>query len=750
MEPSSPSIIAELLSQIAPFSQLAKGKLEQIAGECRLTQFESGETIISANRLPASIYIVLEGTVNAVDTMGDPNDSDNLSVVPQGGCVGWISVISKQPREQVISATASVCIAWSASKFVERVPRDRVLNQAFLSNPSPVEVRDAVVSELRRIGKPLDEARLLADAMLSESVVREWPRDEIEIAAASGRLWVVSGGEGVEPGSRWEKPPEEAVSARLIGLPATYFVLEQSASAWENASLTLLPGCESSPPPVPTTIPRNTERPSNTSPHIATREQPSESVTRSKQPNHLLRIAALLAILATAGTVLWAGLTPADAHLQGSGRLSFTGKERPILAERSGTVDEVLTKEGRFVKRGQPLLRIIPPSDQNQIPALERTLEELKAEIAYCKNVLEDKPALSSTIKPSRLPELLKLVGDRSSINKLMPLQRALAAGTDAGISLSPEDKLRFNTLMTRAANERQDQRDSIRDDVSALNEDLNEARNELRDVESEVAELLSAYNEAAAQAAAAKKGPFDFGEKNAREAEAANARSAYQKGKARLAQRKDAVTKLQNRIRSPAVNAPMKALADNPYRDGANRELDILRQRMVENDERFKLWIERTGKDIADTEVQLQKLRSGPVPEEIVAPFDGVIIALSKDLEPGGKLRSSDDVGRMLEGGEMILEALFENPVDGSVRVGGAVELFQSGGQDRRILSGRITQVRNEVGSSGNARVFAQIKIEQCPPDLAAGMEMRATVHFTKGTVLTALFDRAGGVASK
>jgi ATP-binding cassette, subfamily B, bacterial HlyB/CyaB len=229
--------LQDFLAGVFPFSQLAPGRIAELAGQGQLLRYRLGQVILARDEMPEQIAIVLEGQVRSIGY--DPRDQQALTLqrLQPGALLGWVSVLCQRACETAIASTEVVCLTLPAPVFLNLLQREAAVLRGFQQQCSLVEVFEFVSAEL---SQQANGDRLLHQsgaADFQELAMLLWPEAAV-VTLAPGKVspeqlqgdrqWYVSSGNLTHypVGSRLDGrnlPPrlrvEAPASARLIGLP---------------------------------------------------------------------------------------------------------------------------------------------------------------------------------------------------------------------------------------------------------------------------------------------------------------------------------------------------------------------------------------------------------------------------------------------------------------------------------------------------------------------------------------------------
>ena len=96
-ESDSQALKVDVLSRVAPFSQLSKDKLTQIAQIAQLERFKYGDKLFSEGDAGDKFYIVVEGKIRigrSIVGMGE----EALDILDAGQYFGELALIDEGPR----------------------------------------------------------------------------------------------------------------------------------------------------------------------------------------------------------------------------------------------------------------------------------------------------------------------------------------------------------------------------------------------------------------------------------------------------------------------------------------------------------------------------------------------------------------------------------------------------------------------------------------------------------------------------
>ena len=234
-------------------------------------------------------------------------------------------------------------------------------------------------------------------------------------------------GEAVEPTALTDKdppqaPPAEVKSSQPMGVPI-------EASALVPAVSNLPVQAQSSEiAPMPRNVPVQVE----------TFDRP---VVLRQSPFWSRVIAWLIVAVAVLGTA-WAFLFKIEEAVPAQGKLEPSGAVKDIQTPVGGVVEEVLVKEGQFVKKNQHLVKMDPTSAKIEREQRKNQLRELQNINNYYKQEIsgQSSPSLEAEINPV----LTQTTRDRQELIRENRVYAAMLNPSASIASFAPADRARI------------------------------------------------------------------------------------------------------------------------------------------------------------------------------------------------------------------------------------------------------------------------------------------------------------------
>ncbi len=621
MAVTAPADFAKLLFRTEPFSKMDSTRRFQLLSHARSTRFAQGEQVFSENEPPADVCILLEGNVCVYADLPGEKEPVFLEGLGPGACVGWISALSTTAGLRVVATTEVVGLLVAAPVFLEAVRRDTVLREVFFKQPKKDEIWRATAAEIERRKLGVGSPRHIVEKLNDACVAREWPEDEAAIAADKGRLWVVSGGEGVKCGERW-KGGAGVSWARLIGLPTEQFgrALTVSRISPPRESLKLFRSSSAS---------RVVKKdPAHSTSDSRVQKAQGEPAAKSRGLVRAGVFTLFVIVLAIVGVVAWAKKQPVAESIAIQGTLVFAGESRNINAAFEGTLIETRIQAGQHIERGTVIAVIRPLFDQARAGEIAATIERSRMQAKFCEGILAGRP-----VKPNAIPqEIADLARDHAARLSELRVFTAIQRGGADVTGLGEDERRQVAAHFAALRDNRNDRVISTARDIEARREDLREAEEALRDAQSE----LHVQTEAYAQLRADKND-------DARE-EYAVAQRALALLKRGVSQRQEVVNRIRKEIAGMSV--PVEAEGKNTQQgseqiQSVNDALAFIEKRLREQSIAMRQIAE-------EGENTLKQMRADNAPREIQAAQRGLVVEAAP-VKNGTLVKADTFLGRLV-----------------------------------------------------------------------------------------------------
>lgn len=583
---------AKLLFRTEPFSKMASARRFQLLSQARSVRFVDGEHVFPTGQPPVDVLLLLGGKVRIVAEMPGQDEPVHLGEYLAGSCVGWDIALADVCGVQAVAVGEVVGLLVSAPSFIEIARFDPELRDSFLFRPSSGEVWWAILSELQRRELPIDKAGGIVAQIAAVCTTRDWPEEESAIQSRTNYLWIVSGGEGVLPGTPWGDSTG-VLWARLIGVPKEQFgrALEGGDAVCEDSRGVLKSGVRAAP-----------ETSSST---------PSHGITESNPPkgNALVRVlkgTVYLVLVITALSAMlcgWASRQPTIEKMATEGRLIFSGDVHEVSATVSGKMVESKLRAGQRVEKGEVLAIIQPLRDEAKDKALAETLARAKGHVDLCERILA-----GNAVRPNEAPENISAnVRDLNALKSEHRIKTAINSGRADDRALTPDERARVNTYFDTVKADRAARVDVAQTDSSIKREDLADAEQALR----EAKEDLRLQTDAAS-ALTRERG-------DEAKAEAASAQRAIGIYKRTVAMKQDAVARIRKEIASIRV-APAAMPVTAP------QSVDRIEAAIQEHEKSIRKFSASMRVLAVETEIAIDEANADAAPRQITTLYPGLV----------------------------------------------------------------------------------------------------------------------------
>ena len=600
---------SKLLFRTEPFSKMASARRFQLLSQARSVRYFPGDYIFKKGKAPSEVLLLLGGSVRMLADIPGTEQPVLLATYEPGSCVGWDIALADICGAQAVAAGEVTGMLLAAPAFLEFARYDNALRDTFLNKPSHVEVWWAVLSELQRRSLPLENAQQIVEKVASVCITRDWPDEAESMESKKNHSWVVSGGEGIVPGTLWGDG-SGVLWARLTGVPN-----EQLDRAIQGHPL--IPEQPLPKPYSPTKIP-------DKSPAAAAVPATSRSLTLKRFATGAVFLVLSVAAVA-AGLCGWASRQPTLETITTSGRLHFSGDAHALSASVSGKLTELRIRPGQRVGKGTILAIVQPPKDEAKAKMLSETLARANSQIEYCDQFLA-----GNSTRIADAPEAVSgYVRDLLVLKSEHRVKSAISAGRTEDPSLTKDERVKVAAHFDALKADRAARVDSAQQDSSIKREDLVDAEEALRDAKEEL--------RLQTQAASALMGQRGDEAKM----DAASAQRAIGVYKRTVAARADAVARIRKEIASIRV-APAAVATSTPM------NLDKLEESIRSTTRRIRSFAASLRVLAVETEIAIDEMNADWAPRQIIALYPGLITA-AEALEPGAAVNPDTILGKMV-----------------------------------------------------------------------------------------------------
>lgn len=601
---------SKLLFRTEPFSKMASARRFQLLSQARSVRYFPGDYVFKKGQAPSEVLLLLGGSVRLLADIPGAEEPVLLATCAPGSCVGWDIALSDICGAHAVAVGEVTGMLLAAPAFLEFARYDNALRDTFLNKPSQVEVWWAVLSELQRRGLPVDNARQIVEKLAPLCVTRDWPDESESMDAKKNHSWVVSGGEGVVPGTLWGDS-SGVLWARLTGIPN-----EQLDRAIQGRPL-----IPEQPLPKPYS---QTKSVPDKSPVAAVAPTASRSLTLKRFASGAVFLVLSVAAVA-AGLCGWASRQPTLETITTGGRLHFSGDAHELSASVTGKLTELRIRPGQRVGKGAVLAIVQPPKDEAKGKMLSETLARAKSQIEYCDEFLK-----GNSTRAADAPEAISgYVRDLLVFQSEHRVKSAISAGRTEDPSLTKDERAKVAAHFDALKADRAARVDSAQQDSSIKREDLVDAEEALRDAREEL--------RLQTQAASALMGQRGDEAKM----DAASAQRAIGVYKRNVAARSDAVARIRKEIASIRV-APAAVATSTPM------NLDKLDESIRATTRRIRTFSASLRVLAVETEIAIDEMNADWAPRQIIALYPGLITA-AETIEPGASVNPDTILGKMV-----------------------------------------------------------------------------------------------------
>ena len=228
------SHVLRRLATLDAFQGIADSALSTLINGGKLARFSQGQTLVAADRVPSSVFLLLEGRARQLAVLDKSRDPFSLGILNPGAVAGWSSFLNDTVLEEVIAREECVALELDPQTFGTWADGHAASRRAFLESPSLPELF-ALLSVLPGHAETSPSARRdAAQAQLGN--VRAEFTDKTGVAPTGSEMsWFVLGnGNKLPKGSRCPTPEEKATELlpaglRILGIPTG--LSEQAAAA---------------------------------------------------------------------------------------------------------------------------------------------------------------------------------------------------------------------------------------------------------------------------------------------------------------------------------------------------------------------------------------------------------------------------------------------------------------------------------------------------------------------------------------
>ena len=601
---------SKLLFRTEPFSKMASARRFQLLSQARSVRYFPGDCIFKKGQAPSEVLLLLGGSVRMLSEIPGTDEPVLLATYAPGSCVGWDVALADICSAQAVAVGEVTGMLLAAPAFLEFARYDNALRDTFLNKPSHLEVWWAVLSELHRRGLPVENTQQIVEKLAPVCVTRDWPDEAESMDAKKNHSWVVSGGEGIIPGTLWGDS-SGVLWARLTGIPN-----EQLDRAIQGRPLILEQSL-----PKPYSQPKNAP---DKSPTAAAAPATSSSLTFKRFASGAVFLVLSVAAVA-AGLCGWASRQPTLETITTNGRLHFTGDAHDLGASVTGKLTELRIRPGQRVGKGTVLAIVQPPLDEAKAKMLAGTLARTKSQIEFCDQFLA-----GNSIRLADAPDVISgYMRELLALKSEHRVKSAISTGRTEDPSLTVDERAKVAAHFNALKEDRAARVDSAQQDSSIKREDLVDAEEALRDARDELR-----LQTQAASALMSERG-------DEARMDAASAQRAIAVYKRTVAARADAVARIRKEIASIRV-APAAVATSTPM------NLDKLDESIRATTRRIHSFSASLRVLAVETEIAIDEMNADGAPRQIIALYPGLITA-TEAVEPGTPVNPDTVIGKMV-----------------------------------------------------------------------------------------------------
>ncbi|MDZ8054802.1 MAG: peptidase domain-containing ABC transporter [Aulosira sp. ZfuVER01] len=243
--------ILAFLVDTPPFDKLPFATLKNIAFNCQLLQYRTGQWMLVKERMPAQVMVIYQGQARVLGYDQWTNSQISLTVVEPGEFLGWLGLVRGVSCEAVMASTEVIAITLEAAEFLQLMDTEPEFAQAVRSRPHISEVFELLSLEIQRHADATTDIKDLARQVWQETQVVNLVPGTVNSQQFNKRhLWLVSAGgiEGMTVGYRLalddsQETWQNTTEVRLIGVP-------WKSPNEHGTTLTIAPAPEYPPDPI--------------------------------------------------------------------------------------------------------------------------------------------------------------------------------------------------------------------------------------------------------------------------------------------------------------------------------------------------------------------------------------------------------------------------------------------------------------------------------------------------------------------
>jgi ATP-binding cassette, subfamily B, bacterial HlyB/CyaB len=187
--------IPELLKTLHPFQSLSDKRIEEIAAQCNLAQYQIGQSILVRNTPPEHLVMIYQGQARTLGYDVRTRTSVSLEIVGPGAILGGVSLLRDSGCETVLASTNVIAFTLSASNFWQLMATEPQFATALRAETNLCEVFELLGFELQQRADAKTDLRALAQQVWQETLVLSFPKGTVRAESFdANRLWLVSAG----------------------------------------------------------------------------------------------------------------------------------------------------------------------------------------------------------------------------------------------------------------------------------------------------------------------------------------------------------------------------------------------------------------------------------------------------------------------------------------------------------------------------------------------------------------------------